>query len=152
MLSLILKKGRKATIYSETHGYIDCTYYFLLKWNNDWGMVYPKALSSDDPAWRSSILCWVSLGKIIYIRSSGRNLEYFINLEHFVVFCVRPIHYLCKSTEFHYMRIGCKIIIIHFLLLLSHKLTAIDKCFPCLYFSLVDITTDMSALFLIWST
>ena len=59
-------------------------------------------------------------------------LERFVNLEHFSLSCVRPVHYLCKSKEFHHMQTECQKIIIHFLVFISQKLLAISKPSPLL--------------------
>ena len=41
--------------------------------------------------------------------------------------CVRPLYCLRKSKEFHDMRKECQIILIHFLLLISHESISIAK-------------------------
>ena len=48
------------------------------------------------------------------------------NLSHFGPSCVRLVYFLCKSPEFHDMRMERQTILIHFLLLIYHKLTEID--------------------------
>ena len=63
----------------------------------------------------------------LHIEWPGRNLERFINLESFGLSCLRPVHYLCKYTEFHHMRTECQIIIIHLLLIISDKFLEIYK-------------------------
>ena len=52
--------------------------------------------------------------------------------------CVRQVNFLRESTAFHDMRMECKIILIHFLLLISHKSPAI-ACYPITPVSLPDI-------------
>ena len=48
--------------------------------------------------------------------------------------CICPVYSLLKSTEFHDMWTECQITLVHFLLLISHKLLFIDKCCPLLHF------------------
>ena len=59
-------------------------------------------------------------------------------MKHFGLSCVPPVKFLRKSTEFHNMRAECQRILIYFLLLISHNLLAIAKCFPLPY-SLADL-------------
>ena len=54
----------------------------------------------------NQVLCVAShQGKVLNINiwNSGRNLEHFINLEHFRLSCIHPVHCLRTSAKFHHM-------------------------------------------------
>ena len=70
---------------------------------------------------------------LVSVGSSGHNLERFINLEHFGMYCVHPVYSLHKSIEFHHMWIECQRIIIHFLLIISYPFISIAKLSPLPY-------------------
>ena len=64
----------------------------------------------------------------------GHNLSLGINQSRFGLSCVRLVYFIRKYTEFHDMWTECQIILVHFLLLISHKFLFIDKCCPLLHF------------------
>ena len=63
----------------------------------------------------------------VELGSCGRNVVHGHNASHFFLYCVCLVCFLCKYTEFHYMRTECQIIPIHFLLLTSRKSAACSK-------------------------
>ena len=74
-------------------------------------------------------------------------------MRHFGLSCVHPVYFLRKSTEFHDTSLKCQRIIIHFLLLISHKLPEIAKRPPFTYYLPdllypinIDIATQLKGL------
>ena len=51
----------------------------------------------------------------------GHNHRHGHNHRCFSTSCVRVVYFLRKSTEFYDMRTECQRILIHFLLIISHK-------------------------------
>ena len=64
---------------------------------------------------------------LLLVGRCGHNVGHGHNASHFRLSCVRLVCFLRKSTEFHDMRTQCQIIIINFLLLISHKSIACTK-------------------------
>ena len=57
----------------------------------------------------------------------GRNVDRGHNDRHIRLYCIRLLCFLCENTEFHDMQKECQRILIHFLLLISHKYAACAK-------------------------
>ena len=72
----------------------------------------------------------------MHLGSRGRNKRRRHNQKKIGLYCARLVYFLRTSTEFHVMRMECQIIIIHFLILISHKLPAISKRCPLPIFPL----------------
>ena len=61
------------------------------------------------------------------VGSCGRNHIHGHNYSRFCPSWIFIVCFLCKSTDFHDMRTECQRIIIHFLLIISHKLLVIAR-------------------------
>ena len=64
---------------------------------------------------------------VVELGRCGSNLTHGHNLSHFRLSCACLVCCLRKSTQFHDMWMECQIIIIHFLLLISHQSPACAK-------------------------